>query len=195
MAEQDSRTMEAVLARLEVLEKHTARLARHNALLKGAVLALVLLGGAALFFGGDRGLAQLKQPRVVEAERFVLKDALGRERAVLGTDQERVGLRLLDQAGKTRAALDLGGTGLPGVDFFDEKGTRRVVLGVGKADNPFLFLMDGPKGKQVQLSVYKAVPQMALTDSEGRRRVVATVDQEPLLQLLDAGGKAVYTKP
>jgi hypothetical protein len=80
--------------RLEGLERDNRRLKR-MARLSGVVIAALMLTGQ-LTAGS----------RVIEAERFVLRDVAGRLRADLSMDPKHgPGLRLYDQAGKRRAEL------------------------------------------------------------------------------------------
>ena len=80
--------------------------------------------------------------RVVEADRFVLKDEAGMERAVLSMDKEEPSLRLYDAQGQTRAdltldndevSLHLGGT----------PGTTR--LGLRLAEDRLSFVFSSPR--------------------------------------------------
>lgn len=61
--------------------------------------------------------------KAVEAEKFVLRDANGRSRAVLtvSADGSPV-LALSDQDGTTRATLAVSADGQPGLALYDEDG-------------------------------------------------------------------------
>ena len=45
-------------------------------------------------------------------------------------------IRLLDTTGRTRAELAMAPDGAPGLFFYDTHGGNRLVLGVGRADEP-----------------------------------------------------------
>ncbi len=62
-----------------------------------------------------------KQLRVVEAERFILKDDTGETRAILGIASENtVCLSLCDRQGKTRVGVSVDQDGVPQLNFFDK---------------------------------------------------------------------------
>ena len=65
--------------------------------------------------------------KVVEAEKFVLRDAHGRSRAVMtvSADGSPV-LALSDQDGTTRATLAVSADGSPGLDLADREGRLRA---------------------------------------------------------------------
>ncbi|MFQ5899784.1 MAG: hypothetical protein ACE5JN_16270 [Candidatus Methylomirabilia bacterium] len=75
--------------------------------------ALILAGVAALALTGEA----LPRSRTVEAEKFILKDASGRIRAILGADRSSGkgepdhGLFLYDASGRARARLAMWGGG------------------------------------------------------------------------------------
>src|SRR5262245_26117536 len=94
--------LDALLARVALLERRNEELARRGRRLTGAFAALFLPGAAVLLVA-----AQPPRARSIEAERIVLRDANGRERAVLSVeaDKDRVSLALRDVAGKARVRL------------------------------------------------------------------------------------------
>jgi hypothetical protein len=114
---------QAVLARLEQLERRSSRLERENRWLKrAAALAGVLVGAAVL-------LAAQEQNKPPTAEKFVLTDAQGRQRAWLGMDKDGPALRFLDENGRTSAGLSMGRDAIP-IALYDREGRVQCGLAV-----------------------------------------------------------------
>lgn len=84
-----------IVVRLETVEKENRRLKR-------IVASAALLVSAALLMG------QASPPRVIEAEKFVLKDESGRPRARIDMESGRPSLALLDGNGFPVVALHAG---------------------------------------------------------------------------------------
>src|SRR5262245_12848002 len=103
-----------------------------------ALAALVLVGGGLL-----TGSAQPdKGARVVEAERFVLRDGRGKVRAQLGWEEGGLGLTLLDAQGKPRTRVTVLADGSACLALHDRQGSRRAVLQVQPEGEPELKLYD-----------------------------------------------------
>jgi hypothetical protein len=138
--------------RVERLERAQRRWRR---LATGAVLGLVAV---AL-------MGQKPAPRVVEAERFILRDAAGRARAELVVDGEQsVALRFKDadsmprlslgtengaavlvlneQGGRVRAGLVTLSHGAPALTFYDSNGKNRAELALTREGAPALTITD-----------------------------------------------------
>jgi hypothetical protein len=114
--------IQAVLERLEKLERQNRKLKRAGVLALLVVGSLVLMGQAA------------PKSRTVEGEKFVLRDGRGRVRAKLDTDVDSSpALKLSDANGNLRAMLSLDGSGDAGVWLFDAKGKPEVVVGTAGA--------------------------------------------------------------
>lgn len=98
-------TRDTLTQRLDRLERQNWRLKQMAGLILVGIAALVLMGEA------------LPKSRTVEAEEFVLKDASGRVRAILGADrfsgegEPQHGLFLYDASGRARARLATWGDG------------------------------------------------------------------------------------
>ena len=128
--------------RLEKLERELARAKRFN---RWLFAILFLAGGAYLlvtFFAGANATAQeaaavLKE---VRANRFVLVDEKGKNRAALTAFKDGPGLALYDENDRPRAALTALKDG-PGLTLYDEKGNTRAELMIGK-NGPMLRLFD-----------------------------------------------------
>jgi hypothetical protein len=149
---------ESIVRRVERLEREVRRWRRGAAALGLAAVAVVTIGAAV-----PRG-------RVVEAQKFVLKDASGRVRAELGptdTDKEIalrfrdtvgllrviVGLQeetsllvLSDKTGRPRAGLVTLAQGAPAFTLYDTTGRPRVELGLAREGEPHAALLDARGG-------------------------------------------------
>jgi hypothetical protein len=121
------RELEAVLGRrVDELEIENTRLRRSTRLLAAAALvALALSIGTTLFVQTARGSVA----DVVQARQFVLRDAAGHVRAVIGSTPEG-GSRfsMQDRSGQDRLRLTLLADGSPGLSFADTGGRSRAVL-------------------------------------------------------------------
>jgi len=107
-----------LIARIESLEKKNRRLVR--------------IGGAALVVFAGLGAMSLRSTcDTVSAERFVLLDTQGRQRALL-------------------TAYDTGGA--PQLALYDKKGRASATLGIGKT-GAFLSLADADAEKTVRYGV------------------------------------------
>jgi hypothetical protein len=138
--------------RVERLERAQRRWQR---VAVGAVLGLVAVAV----------MGQKPAPRVVEAERFILRDAAGRIRAELGVDTEQsVALRFRDadnlprlsigtengasvlvlneQGGKVRAGLVTLPQGSPALTLYDTNGKNRAELALTRDGAPALTITD-----------------------------------------------------
>jgi hypothetical protein len=77
-----------------------------------------------------------KAEKVIEAQRFILRDANGRVRAELGEfSGYSVALRLYDGDQKRRLEIVIAENGNVGLQIFDASAAPRVVLGVDR-DKP-----------------------------------------------------------
>jgi hypothetical protein len=121
------RELEAVLGRrVDELEIENIRLRRFVRLLAvAALVAVVLSVGTTLFVQTQRGSVA----EVVQARQFVLRDAAGNVRAVIGSTPEG-GSRfsMQDRSGADRLRLTLLADGSPGLSFADAQGRSRAVL-------------------------------------------------------------------
>lgn len=124
-----------------------------------------LATGMALSLAAVALMGQKPAPRVVEAERFILRDAAGRARAELVVDGEQsVALRFKDadsmprlslgtengaallvlneQGGRVRAGLVTLSHGAPALTFYDGNGKNRAELALTREGTPALTITD-----------------------------------------------------
>jgi hypothetical protein len=136
-------TADPVMARLDRLERESRRWRRVALGSWLAIAALLLLG---------QSQPQAPRPaspgRLVEAERFVLRDARGRTGATLGWEADSTPrLVLHDPAGQPRTLLTVGAGGASGLSLLEADGkTVRAALIVGPDGAPGFALFD-PAGK------------------------------------------------
>jgi hypothetical protein len=146
---------------IDVLAERVERLERQNRRWK-RLSGLVLLSAVLMIFGGARFASE---PKVIEAERFVLRAKNGKMRADLRVtpedlvgfvlfdqdERQRVGmavypnriasLKLLSDTDKTRATLFMQGDGAGGFNLFrDDK--LRGVMGMDQAGTIYLQIND-----------------------------------------------------
>jgi hypothetical protein len=153
-------TIEELSARLEKVER------QNRWMRAGGIAALVLVAA-----GAAMGQAAAP-PKVIQAERFEVRDAGGKTRAVLGINPEGVAeLALHDKIGEPRIGMDVAPEG-PSRAWLGEAGKRGIML------------FQTPDGS----------PALGLSDKEGNPRIglFLTPDGSPALKLFDEGnsGKA-----
>lgn len=169
--------------RLNRLERRLRHAKRHNRrLLAGAGLAIVAcIAYVAWAVGPERVLAQptATAPDEIHARKFVLEDASGKTRAVLGVNENGVGLYLYDANGKVRTAL-----GRP-------KDSQRFTLG-GPYDGSGLYLYDANGKVRTTIDVLHGMPRLHLCDAASQFRV--WLDEAGLI-LYDAGGHSRRFEP
>jgi hypothetical protein len=107
----------------------------------------------------------------VAARRFLLQDASGVVRAVLGVNDEgEVLFALNDAQGHTHADISVTADGLPRVELLDSAGNTRAVAFVDEHDSPSLALFDGQTAR-LSASVLRTGPFLALMDEQSNRQV------------------------
>ena len=154
---------EAIVRRVEGLEGEVRRWRRIAAALGLTAVAVATVGAAT-------------PRRVVEAQKFLVKDASGRVRAELGpsdSDKE-IALRFRDAGGSPRVTLGL------------QDDTSLLVLG-DKTGRPRAGLVTLAQG----------APAFTLYDTSGRPRVELGLvrEGEPHVSLLDARGGSAWKAP
>ena len=186
---------DSVLERLDRLEKSNRELGRECRWWRrgagGCGLVVVVLG----MVGAN---AVEKVQKTVEAQNFVLRDAIGRVRASLGFRSDGTpGFALMDEEARVRLALDLGADGVPGVNLYGTDGQLQAALAVRPDGSPGLgFFNDGGKVRlSLDLGPQRAAPGLTLFDRAGTLRAALAVrpDQTPGLGLFDERGQVFYS--
>jgi len=156
--------LEAVVRRVEGLEREVRRWRRAATALTLGAVALATIGGA------------IPRGRIVEAQKFVLKDSAGRVRVELGPNDADKSIALR---------------------FTDEAGSPRLTLGV-EEQSALLVLNDKTGRPRVGLvTLAHGVPGLTLYDTTGRTRAELGLsrDGDPSVSLLNSGGGPVWKSP
>jgi hypothetical protein len=153
--------LQAFVERLERVENQIHRLK-----LAGLVVFVVVL---LISFGLVKG--QRGSNRTVEAEKFLLRDSRGTQRAVLEVGEEGSYLELYDASG--RPQIHLGG---------DPKGTSLHFVSEGKI--------------QALMGMSSTGPSLELNDANGIQRVsLEILENEPSLVMLNKDGRVLWSAP
>ncbi len=136
-------TLDALAARLELLERENARLNRATRCLKMWLGMILTLGLGAVSAGA--ALQQQPSPITPElrTERLVVVDRLGRSRVELSVGVDgKASLNFLDKAQKSRLTLATMPDGLPTAEFNDQLDKTRLSMSVDAFGPPSLMLAD-----------------------------------------------------
>ena len=144
--------LQAVLERLEKLEKQNRWLRRVGAMFLILAASVLLMGQAA-------------PKRTVEANEFILKDANGKKRARLFTTAHGPQLFFMDTNRKPRVGL-FQFAGASGVSLNDANLKTRAEFSL-PPDGPSLRLHDANTHGQVNMQLTKEGPSLSLRDHEG----------------------------
>ena len=130
--------------RLDRLERGHRRLRRFG--------LLVFLGAGLLFVMGQTSPGIV--PEVIEAKRFVVKDASGRNLAALGTDRDGAPLLVLTNLdGGLGATLEVTAARRPALTLYDRNGNSRATMSVDAEGSPSLSLSDKTGTPRLGLAV------------------------------------------
>jgi hypothetical protein len=151
-------------ATLDDLTRRLERLERQNRGLKLGVLGAVAAACALVVVGA------VPSQRVVEAEKFVLRDDAGRERAVLEMANDKPALRLYDAAGKKRTSIGPGE-----ISLCNDKEAERINLGVEPVDEgngAAVAVLDANGKTRIGLLNCQIGPALVLNNSDGETRAI-----------------------
>lgn len=176
------------------LERRLKHVERENRRLKRAV-ALLVIGVAAVFLMGQA----LAQRRTVAAEAFIVRDGLGRDRAMLTALADgTVGLSFYDTGGVPRAWLRVLADGTPGLVLSDRTGHARTMVNVQEDGLAGLLLYDQSGNPRTWMNVMAdGTGGLALFDEtrEPRAWLRLLGDGSPGLTFWDVYGNAVRSLP
>jgi len=187
---------------LAILRKRLDRLEQSDRRLRRFGL-LAFCGVGLVFLMGQAGRGNI--PEVLEAQRFVVKDASGRNLAALGTDRDgapllvltnldgglgatlevtaarRPTLTLYDRAGHSRAIMSVDLEGSPGLSLTDKTGTPRVGLAVATQGSGGLVLYGDKNTARASLGLGTSwSPYLVFMDDDGNiRTALGHVDALP----------------
>ena len=169
-----------ILRRLQILEKQNQQGKKAASLFFLLLVALLLSGQA----------SRPSVPKVIEAERFTVKDANGTPRASWGIGSTgALVLGFLDKSGKTRITLSVEPDGSPVLYLYGKDQTRRFLLHLNESDLPELALFNTQGKRRVGLVVDAKFRSAGLlvSDSEERKRASLFVGNDGMaaMTLLD----------
>jgi hypothetical protein len=173
---------------VEKLEKRLVALERQSRWVKGFSVLVLAVVGVALLMGA-------KGPdRIVEAEKFVLKDSNGTARATLQmqTSGPSLGpsLCLLDETGKVRLALGAY-ENHEVIGVYDKRGICRTCLSALE-DRVVLSLCDETSKTRAFLAASNRSAEFSLRDETGKSSLLLAVDKDSQVISLGLGtGKSV----
>lgn len=122
---------ETLMQRVDRLERQNRLFKRIGGFALGAIAAVVLMGQA----------LPSKVAKLVEAEKFLVRDTAGRPRATLGLLPDgSPSLNLIDQDGNIRMAVGMKSEGSPSLNLYDKTQTNRAVLATLPDGSPALVL-------------------------------------------------------
>ena len=159
-------------------------------------------------------MSSKRSRRIVEAEKFVLKDDNGKDRAVLCMGDFGPVLSFNDPRGLPRLTLELRGEG-PMISLCDPNGAWEARLeatkegavvvvwedggkrGAGvsaQADGPDVWLSDGECAVRAKFTMANGHPCLRLSDAQGTCRLeLAALKDGPHVSLFGADGRPFYS--
>ena len=173
---------------------------KQYALLVAVVAACSLLGG--MISGrlltakaATETKAEEQDKKVVTAEKFVVVDKNGKERAVLDVSEGRSGLWIYDENGKPRVVLggiqEGGGLGLS-----DKNGKLRISLVEGTGRGGLYVTDKNEKLRAAFGMTWKGRVGLVLADENENYRVELRQDQDyNRILILDKNGEAIFEAP
>lgn len=141
----------------------------------------------------------MAKAQVIEAQEFVLTDASGKKRAMLGTEAGMSFLALLDQNEEARMLFSLEGDGRAKITIHHLETSNWITLGFTEDGSPFLTFGEGEDKTRILLGVGSdGTASVGLSDSDGeeaRAILAVTPDGEPHLGLFASDGEPMWSAP
>lgn len=170
------RTFQTNEERFAALEQSNRKLKAGMMLLCGMAALIAILGAAA------------PSPKVIIAERFVLVDETGKERAELSSNPKNVAFQLMN-ADQSRAVILSSGSEGNGVLLFDKFGKgRQALMAYKDATTYSVFREDRPQEALLILDNAKGTV-LAVRDPKGNELVDLGVVNGGALAISDTNGK------
>jgi hypothetical protein len=155
--------LQAVVARLEEIEKQNQRVRRLSLLLMLAPVLLIM--------------ACVSRPSsVVEAQKFVLRDSNGRVRIEITMDHDNPTIRLFDENGKVRTMIGAGDLSIQG-----DKGTNAMLL-----DGTLQFNNENGMVARLGALADSGLLWLVGKDKSDEQQTVLLDSSEPNLQISDS---------
>ena len=169
--------MEVIVQRLDRLERKNHLLKKAGVAALSTIVAVVLMAQA----------LPSRVAKLVEAERFLVRDTAGKPRATLGLLPDgSPSLNLIDEDGNIRMAVGMKPEGSPSLNLYDKTQTNRAVLATLPDGSPALVLFN------------KAGETQALLGSNFPMRIHPediTTRPASSLVLFDKEGKVIWKAP
>jgi hypothetical protein len=186
----DKPLIDALAERVERLERERGLLRRTNRRWQWVAAALVLGGMVVSAAGAWTG----DEPKVVQAEQFILLDRQGHRRGgMVATPGGTVGLLLADGDQKDRIWVTVGENGAAFLTLKDRAGKERFTVGQSPAagDTMVVQLRDGAGKVRADLALSAdGSPGLELRDEAGKTRFAASLlDGAPAVRLSEGEGK------
>jgi len=163
------------------LEQRLDDLERSNRNMR-AGLATCLVVGIALFTSGARPSA----PKVLEAEKIILRDAKGNERGQLFANEKSWGLVLFTESGQQGVGL-VASTTVNGLIISDQDGYGRQMFTSDKNQSTWGMFHPGSKLAQLEIADKLAGTEIVVRDRSDVQRVeLGVTDKGPGLALSDS---------
>lgn len=165
------------------LEQRLDNLERSNRKMR-AGLVMCLLVAIALFTLGARPSA----PKVLEAEKIVLRDTNGNERGQLFANEKSWGLVLYTESGQQALGL-VASTTVNGLLISDQTGYGRQVFTSDKNQTTWSIFHPGSKLAQIEITDKLPGAEIIVRDRSDIQRIeLGVADKGPGLALSDANG-------
>lgn len=150
---------------IELLTGRLDRLEKENRKLKRIVMVLCVAGGALLVMGQTRSV-----PKVVEAEKFVLKDPTGKEAAYLGMSNTGPELKVHDVSAPGAGFMSIQANAMRINSIEGEKKTTMLM-------GPAGIYFRTEEGKEVQkVGFHASGPTIELSDKQGFQTTIGSTD-------------------
>jgi hypothetical protein len=183
-----------IAGRLTQLEHELLTVKRQNLRLRRFGVAFLIASVSLVAIGARR-----ENERTIEAERIILRDRAGNARAVIGVDERNdVSFVMNDERGTARAVL-FAKDGGAAFALNDQRGHRRVSMGITPTDNPAIVISTEEGHAQVSMTAHKEVgPRLTIHDMKGEAiRVSMGVwpNSHAYMAVLDEKGKTIWDSP
>lgn len=141
----------------------------------GAILGVVVtypgLGAADRTEADEK--ASKPQNEEMTLQRLIIKDKQGRDRIVIGTDDDQPFIILLDEKRIPRMELSVHADGATGIRIYDERRGTRIELASMPDGSTGIHIYDERRGMRAELaSMSNGTSQLVLWDSKSRRSAV-----------------------
>lgn len=153
-------TLDKLVRRLDQVERDNRRLRLTGALALAVIAGMVLMGQA----------TPRKVPKMVEAEKFVVRDTDGKSLAELGSIQGSSFLHLTDRSGSGSVSISVVADGPKRLQLWDKHGPRAEMI-VQTDGESGLRIMDKKGVYRISLDVQSdGLPIMRVADKNSRTR-------------------------